>query len=64
MAELYFRIGVGMIAHFLLAQAGGSVGQYELVYIWTQATTEAKAIIFCLLLFSILAWSVMISKAV
>jgi len=33
------------------------------VYIWDQATPEAKAIIFCLLIFSIIAWSVMISKA-
>ena len=37
--------------------------QFELVYIWHQATPEAKAIIVCLALFSILAWSVMISKA-
>ena len=36
----------------------------ELPYIWGQATWEAKAIIFCLLAFSIIAWSVMISKAV
>jgi len=35
----------------------------ELPYIWGQATWEAKAIIFCLLAFSIVAWSVMISKA-
>ena len=35
----------------------------ELTYIWGQATLEAKAIIFCLIGFSIIAWSVMISKA-
>src|SRR5437867_6894405 len=38
--------------------------QYELVYVWQQATTEAKIIIFTLLIFSIVAWSVMGSKAV
>ena len=38
--------------------------QYELVYIWDQATPEAKIIIGFLALFSIVAWSVMISKAI
>jgi biopolymer transport protein ExbB/TolQ len=38
--------------------------QYELVYVWKQATPEAKVIIFTLLIFSIMAWSVMGSKAV
>jgi biopolymer transport protein ExbB/TolQ len=36
--------------------------QLELVYIWEQATPEAKVIIFCLLIFSVMAWFVMISK--
>src|SRR5215467_1686565 len=36
----------------------------ELPYVWDQATPEAKAIIICLVLFSIIAWSVMIGKAV
>ncbi len=31
---------------------------------WEQATPEGKAIILCLLIFSIIAWSVMIAKAV
>ena len=53
-----------MNALILFAQAGGQPRQYELVYIWHQATPEAKIIIFLLLLFSIIAWSVMISKAV
>lgn len=44
------------------AAAGKS--QFELVYIWEQATPEAKAIIFCLVIFSVMAWFVMISKAV
>jgi biopolymer transport protein ExbB/TolQ len=52
-----------MNAHFLFAQAGGGKSQYELAYIWNQATPEAKIIILLLLLFSIIAWSVMISKA-
>ena len=38
--------------------------QSELIYVWHQATPEAKVIIFCLVLFSILAWSVMIAKAI
>src|SRR5438477_180151 len=38
--------------------------QYELVYVWHQATPEAKAIICALVVFSIVAWSVMASKAV
>ncbi|HWD94493.1 MAG TPA: MotA/TolQ/ExbB proton channel family protein [Verrucomicrobiae bacterium] len=44
------------------AAAGKS--QFELVYIWEQATPEAKAIIFCLIIFSVMAWFVMISKAI
>ena len=44
--------------------ASGNPGTPELVYIWEQATPEGKGVIFCLLIFSILAWSVMISKAV
>ena len=38
--------------------------QYELVYVWHQATPEAKVIIGTLVMFSIVAWSVMASKAV
>jgi biopolymer transport protein TolQ len=41
-----------------------SAGRGELPYVWDQATPEAKAIIVCLVLFSIIAWSVMIGKAV
>jgi biopolymer transport protein ExbB/TolQ len=47
-----------------LAAAGVKSGQLELVYIWEQATPEGKAVIFCLLVFSVVAWSVMISKAI
>ncbi|HWX19746.1 MAG TPA: MotA/TolQ/ExbB proton channel family protein [Candidatus Binatia bacterium] len=35
----------------------------ELLYVWRQATPEAKVIIFCLVIFSIIAWTVMIAKA-
>jgi biopolymer transport protein ExbB/TolQ len=35
----------------------------ELFYIWGQATPEGKAVIVCLVLFSIVAWTVMIGKA-
>src|SRR3954462_9854434 len=49
---------------FLAAAASGKSGQIELVYIWNQATPEAKVIIFCLIIFSIMAWSVMIRKAI
>jgi len=38
--------------------------QFELVYIWDQATPEAKVIIFFLIIFSVIAWFVMISKAI
>ncbi|HTL56321.1 MAG TPA: MotA/TolQ/ExbB proton channel family protein [Candidatus Limnocylindrales bacterium] len=46
-----------------LATAGRNANSAELLYVWDQATPEAKAIIVCLLIFSIIAWSVMISKA-
>ena len=46
------------------ARPASPPSQFELVYIWDQATPEAKAIILCLAVFSIIAWSVMISKAI
>jgi biopolymer transport protein ExbB/TolQ len=52
-----------MNALIFFAAATPKSGQYELIYIWEQATPEAKGIIVCLLVFSIVAWSVMISKA-
>ncbi|HYG24185.1 MAG TPA: MotA/TolQ/ExbB proton channel family protein [Verrucomicrobiae bacterium] len=45
------------------AAAAAKAGEYELVYIWRQATIEAKVIILCLAVFSIVAWFVMFSKA-
>lgn len=46
----------------LLAEAT-KTNQFELLYIWEQATPEAKAIIGCLVVFSIVAWTVMFTKA-
>lgn len=43
--------------------AAANANSAELIYVWGQATPEAKAIIFCLVIFSIIAWSVMIAKA-
>jgi len=50
-----------MNAPVLLAVANPN--RAELLYVWEQATPEGKAIILCLLIFSIIAWSVMIAKA-
>lgn len=52
-----------MNASILLAAAAGAGNQAELVYIWEKATPEGKAIIVCLVIFSVIAWSVMIAKA-
>ena len=46
------------------AVVGAASNQAELIYIWTKATLEAKAIIVLLFLFSIVAWWMMISKAI
>jgi len=48
----------------LFAVVGNAAQQSELLYIWTQATVEAKVIIFILMLFSVMAWTVMAYKAV
>ncbi|HXU78355.1 MAG TPA: MotA/TolQ/ExbB proton channel family protein [Methylomirabilota bacterium] len=52
-----------MNAPFFLAAVGASTNEAELLYVWRQATPEAKVIIVCLVLFSIVAWTVMIGKA-
>lgn len=44
--------------------AAARPGEHELVFIWGQATPEAKAIIICLGIFSLIAWSIMIKKVV
>ena len=46
------------------AVVGTAAKQAELLYIWDQATFEAKVIIIFLMFFSITAWSVMAYKAV
>jgi biopolymer transport protein ExbB/TolQ len=38
--------------------------QLDLLYVWDQATLEGKAIIILLIVFSIVAWSIMATKAV
>jgi biopolymer transport protein ExbB/TolQ len=53
-----------MINGYFSVVVGAASNQAELIYVWTQATPEAKAIIACLVVFSILAWSVMVSKAI
>jgi biopolymer transport protein TolQ len=53
-----------MNAPFFLAAAGGAMKQSELVYVWGQATPEAKVIIVTLAIFSVMAWTVMVAKAV
>jgi biopolymer transport protein TolQ len=48
---------------YLFASISGKSGQSELDFVWSQARPEAKIIIVFLAIFSIIAWSVMISKA-
>src|SRR6476659_9272276 len=49
---------------FAAAAPAGPRNQMELFYVWDQATWEAKIIILFLAIGSIIAWSVMISKAI
>lgn len=46
------------------AVVGSAPKQAELLYIWDQATFEAKVIIIFLMFFSVTAWSVMAYKAI
>lgn len=48
---------------YFFAAAGAAAPQSQMGYIWERATVEAKVIIILLMVFSIFAWSVMISKA-
>ena len=52
------------VSLFLAAAAVTRSKEGELSYVWSQATVEAKIIIVCLALFSIIAWTVMIFKAI
>src|SRR5688572_32253274 len=45
------------------AVVGNASHKSELLFIWDQATLEAKVIIVILMFFSIMAWSVMAYKA-
>lgn len=53
-----------MMSGFSFIVVGAASNQAELIYVWKQATPEGKAVIACLFVFSIIAWSVMTSKAV
>lgn len=46
-----------------MAAAAADQSQMEVLYIWSKATPEGKAIIVLLVIFSIFAWSVMAAKA-
>lgn len=48
----------------LFAAVGTTANEAELLYVWRQATPEAKVIIVILILFSIVAWTVMVFKAI
>jgi biopolymer transport protein ExbB/TolQ len=52
-----------MMSGFSFIVVGAASNQAELIYVWKQATPEGKAVIACLFVFSIIAWSVMTSKA-
>ena len=47
----------------VVGTASNKADTYELLYVWDQARPEAKVIIIFLMLFSIMAWSVMAYKA-
>jgi len=49
--------------NLFLAEAAYNPGRGKLLFIWEQATPEAKGIIVILAVFSIFAWSIMASKA-
>ena len=53
-----------MMNGYLCIVVGAASNQADTLYIWEKATLEAKAIIVFLLVFSIIVWSVMISKAI
>jgi biopolymer transport protein ExbB/TolQ len=45
-----------------LAKAGPAHSEMEVLFVWSNATVEAKVIIVILIIFSIFAWSVMLAK--
>ena len=52
-----------MINGYVCTVVGAASNQAELIYVWEQARPEAKAIIVLLIVFSIIAWSTMVSKS-
>lgn len=52
-----------MMNGYVCIVVGAASNQADLLYVWKQATPEAKAIIACLFVGSIVVWSIMISKA-
>jgi biopolymer transport protein ExbB/TolQ len=58
------RQTVDMLNGFVCTVVGAAANQAELFYVWDKATLAAKAIIVLLVIFSIIAWSVMGYKAV
>ena len=48
----------------LFAAAAVSANEASMLFIWRRTTPEGKAVVFCLVIFSIVAWSVMIAKAI
>jgi len=54
---------LGMINGYVCIVVGAASNQAELIYVWTQARPEAKVIIALLIVFSIIAWSTMVSKS-
>src|SRR6185436_7347280 len=71
MFTVFFTFYVNNVLSSIIAAVAAPAGavapakaQFELVFIWGQATVEAKIIIIFLALFSIMAWSVMAYKAV
>ena len=53
-----------MINGYVCIVVGAASNQAELIYVWTQATPEAKVIIACLGVFSIIAWTTKVYKSV
>src|SRR5690348_9607486 len=52
-----------MMHGFFSVVVGAASSHSELLYVWDKATIEAKVIIVGLIIFSIIAWTVMIYKS-
>src|SRR5204862_7558653 len=58
------RVGMNASVFLAAVTTAASSDKGEIAYIWDRATVEAKVIILCLVIFSIVAWTVMIFKAI